>query len=96
MAVDEACTNIILHGYGNDKGKIIIKCLKDGKKILIVIEDWGRSWDPESVKKPDLSTDLEERKIGGLGIHFMKTFMDEVTFTEENGKNILTMLKSLE
>ena len=94
LAVDEACSNIMLHGYSHKKGKIHINCYKKEKQVLIVIINWGKSWDPESVKKPDLMADLEKRKIGGMGLYFIKTLMDKVTYQEENGKNILTMLKS--
>lgn len=95
LAVDEACSNIILHGYPQKKGKIHIYCSKNDGKIFVVIEDWGKSWDPCKVKVPDLNADLEEREIGGLGVHLIKTFMDKVTYHKENGKNILTMIKSI-
>ncbi|MBI5680289.1 MAG: ATP-binding protein [Methanobacterium sp.] len=94
IAVDEACTNIINHAYPQKKGKIHIICFKKEEQILIVIEDWGKSWDPQSVKPPDLKSGFKERQIGGLGIHFIKTFMDHVKYHEENGKNVLTMIKS--
>ena len=95
MAVDEACTNIIHYAYPEKKGKIHIVCSKKEGQILIVIEDCGESWDPKSVKKPDLDADLGELEIGGLGIHFIKTFMDQVIYHREKGKNVLTMLKSV-
>ena len=92
-AVDEACTNIMIYAYPLKNGKINISCIKDGKQVIIIIEDWGKSWDPNTIKKPDLNSDLHERKIGGLGIHFIKTFMDQVSYQRESEKNILTMTK---
>lgn len=95
LAVDEACSNIIIHGYTQKKGKIHITCYKEGKEVSIVIEDWGKPWDPKSVKKPDIHADIENREIGGLGIHFIDTVMDEIIYQNKNGKNILTMRKTV-
>ena len=92
-AVDEACTNIMMYAYPQKNGKMVISCIKEGKQVMIIIEDWGKSWDPNTVQKPDLNSDLHERKIGGLGIHIIKTFMDQVTYQRESEKNILTMTK---
>lgn len=95
IAVDEACTNIINYAYPQKKGKINIRCLKKDNQIYIVIKDWGKPWDPQSVEEPLLNADLDKRKIGGMGIYFIRTFMDEVIYQQENGKNTLTLIKSV-
>ncbi|MBN1259627.1 MAG: ATP-binding protein [Anaerolineae bacterium] len=95
LAVEEACDNIIEHAYaGASKGDIECSCdiVTDGLKI--VLRDSGRPFDPESVPKPDLDSPLEERDIGGLGLHFIKNLMDEVRFEFFPGSgNVLTMVK---
>lgn len=95
MAVDEACTNIIEHGYrGDETGTIEISCRQTREGCTITIRDFGRTFDPDAVPEPDTEAPLEERPIGGLGLFFMRQLMDEVhfQFDEERG-NLLTMTK---
>jgi anti-sigma regulatory factor (Ser/Thr protein kinase) len=92
MAVDEACTNIIKYGYAGKKGTIEISCLKRDEDVVVVIKDTGKPFDPTSVQLPDLDAGLEERKIGGLGVYFMKTLMDEVKYKYRDGKNVLRLV----
>jgi anti-sigma regulatory factor (Ser/Thr protein kinase) len=92
MAVDEACTNIIKYGYAGKKGTIEISCLKRDEDVVVVIKDTGKPFDPTSVQLPDLDAGLEERKIGGLGVYFMKTLMDEVKYEYRDGKNVLRLV----
>ncbi len=91
MAVDEACANIINYGYTGEEGMINISCRRSGEEVLVVIKDRGKPFDPTSVPPPDLDASLEERKIGGLGVYFMKTLVDEVKYEFRDGKNVLTM-----
>lgn len=93
MAVDEACTNIIEHGYREETNNIRIICIKKDKKIMVIIKDKGKPFDPASVQPPNLNTSLEEREMGGLGIYFMKKLMDEVIYESKDGENVLTMIK---
>jgi len=90
MAVDEACTNIINYGY--TVGMINISCRRRDEDVLVVIKDRGKPFDPMSVPPPDLDASLEKRKIGGLGVYFMKTLVDEVKYEFKDGKNVLTMV----
>ena len=92
MAVDEACTNIIKYGYAREKGTIEISCLRWDEDVVVVIKDTGTPFDPTSVQLPDLDAGLEERKIGGLGVYFMKTLMDEVKYEYKDGKNVLRLV----
>lgn len=90
MAVDEACTNIINYGY--TVGMINISCWRRDEDVIVVIKDRGKPFDPTSVPPPDLDASLEKRKIGGLGVYFMKTLVDEVRYEFRDGKNVLTMV----
>jgi anti-sigma regulatory factor (Ser/Thr protein kinase) len=94
IAVDEACTNIIEHGYeGEDKGRIEVICNTNPGVLKIELLDQAPPFDPDKVPEPDLGAPLEEMKIGGLGIYFMKKMMDDVSFSRENGTNRLALLK---
>jgi anti-sigma regulatory factor (Ser/Thr protein kinase) len=71
-----------------------ISCGMDGDAIRIVFVDRGDPFDPSDVPPPDLSADLSDRKIGGLGIYLMHKLMDEVHYQSDSGKNnTLTLIK---
>ena len=95
LAVDEACSNIIEHGYEEKAGGQICcsyKKLKDGLKITI--QDWSEPFKPEDVPDPNFDVDLYELKPRGAGLYFMRKLMDEVKFDFDSGDgNLLIMTK---
>ena len=95
LAVDEASTNIIEHGYGREcPSRIDIGCevLEDGLKV--VIYDDADPFDPEVIPEPDFNVKLEEVKPRGLGMFLMRKMMDEVSYDISPDKgNTLTMIK---
>lgn len=95
-AADEACTNVIQHGYSGKGGIIAISCELQDEDFVITIRDKGISCDPNSVPPPDLEVDLDQRIIGGLGIYLMKTLMDDISYSCDPEKgNELIMKKRL-
>ena len=97
LAVDEACTNIIKHGYHEDSSKqFLMTCSFDDSKFTIEIEDQGIPFDFDAVAKPDLNASLKEREIGGLGIFLMRKIMDKIAYrSTPEGRNIMVMDKIL-
>jgi serine/threonine-protein kinase RsbW len=96
MAVDEACTNIIKYAYSEEGGVITLTCELQGNDFVVIIRDRGKPFDPSSVPPPDLEADLDERKIGGLGIYLMGKLMDDVSYSFDAKKgNTLVMRKML-
>jgi serine/threonine-protein kinase RsbW len=98
LAVDEACSNIIDHSYGGEgKGTIICTCAPNEEGVTITLQDFGKPFDPQKIPFPDLSTDLEKVKVGGLGLYFIRKLMDDVDFqfSPDTG-NILVMIKRKE
>jgi serine/threonine-protein kinase RsbW len=96
LAVDEACTNIIKHGYNfSPKHKIDVEILRHGKEFEVIIYDQGKKFDPNAVQTPDMKEYLSHYRRGGLGIFLMKRIMDKVEFSSSGDKNILRMLKSI-
>jgi len=95
MAVDEACANVIEHAYaGRPDGTIEIACYLEEDRLVITIRDHGKPFDPASVPCPNTTCALKERGIGGLGLHFMRTLMDEVRFEFDTPEgNVLRMAK---
>lgn len=98
MATDEACSNIIKHAYGGEgRGVIECTCRVDDDRLIVMLRDHGRPFDPASVPEPDLNSDLEDRDICGLGLYFVHKLMDEVCFEFTPGSgNLLTMVKRRE
>lgn len=94
-AVDEACSNIIEHAYGNENiGDIEISVFENPTNLTIFIKDYGKPFNPKSIPKPNLSKNLFERKSNGLGLYMMKQWMDEVQFEFVNNSNILKLVKN--
>jgi anti-sigma regulatory factor (Ser/Thr protein kinase) len=92
LSVDEACTNIIQHAYSNRcNGVIEISCMLKGEKFVVCIADSGEAFDPTALPKPAIDSNLDERKVGGLGIYFMSKFMTEISYTYKNCRNLLAM-----
>jgi serine/threonine-protein kinase RsbW len=94
-AVDEACSNIIDHAYGREgKGDIECTCLVASGELTIILRDWGIPFNPKKIRSPNLTAPLKNRKAHGLGLHFIRQWMDEVSFnfSGETG-NVLTMVK---
>ena len=94
LAVDEACQNIIRHAYGGETDKpIVLEIRRDGPKIILYLRDFA---DPVNVDKIK-SRDLADVKPGGLGVHFIREVMDEVTITplDDGTGNVLTLVKRL-
>lgn len=96
LAVDEACTNVIMHAYGGRGGRLEIQIERLGDWVQVVIRDWGRAFDPGSIPSPDVDAPLEQRPIGGVGLFLMRQMMDRVDFrfSEQDG-NTLTMARQL-
>ncbi|HJZ49228.1 MAG TPA: anti-sigma factor antagonist [Roseiflexaceae bacterium] len=97
LAVDEASTNIIQHGYEHDAtGEIELAWQVDGDTLIVTLRDRGRSFNPDDVPAPDISSPLEERQAGGLGLFLMGRLMDSVEFEFDDTRgNLLKMTKRI-
>jgi serine/threonine-protein kinase RsbW len=95
LATDEACTNIIEHAYnGRSDGRIRVSCRTEPGLFLVQFHDQGAAFDPTKIREPMLTEALAERPLGGLGMHFMRSLMDEVRFDFDPIQgNMLTMTK---
>ncbi len=95
LAVDEASTNIIEHGYGQEcPSRIDITCepVEDG--IKVVIFDDASPFDPSTIPDPDIDVSLEDVKPRGLGMYLMRKMMDEISYESNPDRgNTLTMIK---
>jgi serine/threonine-protein kinase RsbW len=100
LAVDEACTNIIEHAYGQaDAGCIEVaygSFHEDGECYFVVrLVDTGDPFDPSAVPEPQIGNDNDTLQVGGLGMYFMREMMDRIEFHFHSGWNELIMYKKL-
>lgn len=94
LALDEVVTNVISYGYDDaDEHRIEIRVDVDGHAVEVRVEDDGRAYNPLDASKPNLSADIDERPVGGLGVHIVRTVMDELEYRREGERNILIMRK---
>ena len=94
LAVDEACTNIIEHGYkGMDPGSIILSFRIEPDRILVSITDFGHIFEPAETPKPDVEAALEDRPLGGLGLYLIYQTMDNIDYQSSEDGNTLTFTK---
>lgn len=97
LAVDEACTNIITHGYaGMDPGSIIVFLERDARQVKITITDFGHSFEPNEAPMPDVEAGLEDQPTGGFGLYFIYQSMDQVDYEADYCGNRLILVKKLE
>lgn len=97
LAVDEACTNIIEHGYkGTDPGSIILSFRIEPGRILVQITDFGHVFEPASTPKPDVEAALEDREMGGLGLFLIYQTMDNIDYQSSEEGNMLTFTKFID
>jgi serine/threonine-protein kinase RsbW len=97
LAVDEACSNIIEHGYpGDDPGTIGVCFDARGEEVVVAITDRGRPFDPKAVRAPDLDARWEDRRVGGLGWHLIRRSVDRIDYDPDPERgNRLTLVKKV-
>ena len=97
LAVDEICSNSILHGYDEHCGDIEVTVESCDAGVRAIVRDWGKAFDPESVRVPDINAPLKKRPLGGLGLFLVRQLMDDVQFEfgKERG-NSVTMVKRVQ
>ncbi len=96
LTIDEALANVIQHGYGGQKGRpidVLIErvCLEGRVGIRVLIRDRAKQVDPASIK----GRDLDDVRPGGLGVHLIKSLMDEVVHRPTGQGMELEMVKYL-
>jgi glutamate/tyrosine decarboxylase-like PLP-dependent enzyme/anti-sigma regulatory factor (Ser/Thr protein kinase) len=94
LAVDEAATNSIVHGYGGREGSIEIEVGREGDALVVRVRDEAEPFDPSNVLPPDVTLPPEQRVLEGMGIYLIRQAMDEITHrvTLQRG-NELTLVK---
>lgn len=96
LAVEEACTNIITHGYaGMNPGSIILRLDFDGQRVVVTLTDFGHPFEPCEPPVPDVQANLEKGITGGFGLFLIYQTMDSVSYRTAEDGNHLTLVKQL-
>jgi serine/threonine-protein kinase RsbW len=96
LALDEVVTNAIVHGFDDPAGQELTVSLSVAtRELRAEIIDHGRSFNPLDVPPPNLLAPLQERELGGLGIHLVRSLMDRLDYRRDDGKNVLTLMKQI-
>jgi len=94
LALEELITNTISYGFTDDSAHTITISLDlDGRDLHVRIEDDAMPFNPLEHEAPDLDAPLADRPIGGLGVHLVRTLMDEVRYERAGTRNVLSMRK---
>ena len=93
VATEEALVNICNYAYQDQTGDVQVTCLLDDEsRFIIEIEDTGIPFDVHGLDAPDLTDDISERQVGGLGVFILKELMKDVQYRREDNKNILKLV----
>lgn len=97
LAVEEIYVNVAHYAYHPDIGETTIRCAVGGDPIQIEISivDSGKPYNPLENQEPDVTADVKERQIGGLGVFLAQKVMDNISYEFKEGKNILTIYKKM-
>jgi anti-sigma regulatory factor (Ser/Thr protein kinase) len=97
LALDEVVTNIIRYAHDDDglQHPIIVRLALEQDVLTAQVEDDGRAFNPLEAPAPDIGAGIDERPVGGLGIHLVRSVMTSVEYRRQDGRNVLTMKKQL-
>lgn len=102
LALEEVVSNVMLYAYPNKNGQVFVEFARNEMPdpqhptLIFTVTDGGIPFDPTSQAEADITSSVENRKIGGLGIHLVRQLMDEIHYSREEGKNILTLIKKID
>ena len=97
LSLEEALSNVIFYAYPKGENGIIeVTMEREANQVSLTIEDKGMAFNPlTDAKTPDTEANVEDRQVGGLGIHFIKSLMDKVSYQRMNNKNQLEFSKRI-
>ena len=95
LAVEEAAANVCTHAYRGRAGPLRLRVLSDPDALRVEVSDEGTPFDPLAQKPPDLTGDLMQRPVGGVGIHLIRSVTDNLEYERRGDRNILTLIFNL-
>jgi anti-sigma regulatory factor (Ser/Thr protein kinase) len=96
IALEEIFMNVVMHGTpAGSKGRVEVCLALADDNLTLAVEDEGPPFDPLTLPAPDTGARLEQRRIGGLGVYFVRQLMDAVSYARVGPRNQLRMTKQL-
>jgi len=97
VVIDELLNNIVSHGclHLGDRAEIGLQLLRSDERLVILLHDNGLAFNPVERRSPDVSSESEDRPIGGLGIHLMRGLTTATRYRYEDGVNWITLEMNL-
>ena len=96
VALDELLANVLSHGRtGRNPCSVTVEGELDQERLTVTLTDDGPAFDPFGQDAPDTTLSVEDRPIGGLGIHLVRELMDEVSYERRDGQNVVALVKNL-
>jgi phosphoserine phosphatase RsbU/P len=96
VALEEAITNTISYGYSDDREhEILVRIRVESGEVSAELQDDARAFNPLTAPDADVTSPLDERELGGLGIHLMRKLMDRIEYQRLEDRNLLIMKKTL-
>jgi Anti-sigma regulatory factor (Ser/Thr protein kinase) len=97
LVLEEAVTNVINHGYADGQGHefTVTLQLADEGRVCAVVTDDAAPYDPLTRPPVDVEASLEDRQVGGLGVHLMKRLTQHAHYERRDGKNVLTLERAI-
>ena len=95
VALDELLTNTILYGLAGDLGEVTVDAELHADRLEVTLSDNGRPFDPFTRSAPDTTLSVEDRPIGGLGIHLVRRLVDHVRYERRSDRNVVVLTKWL-
>jgi serine/threonine-protein kinase RsbW len=96
VVLDDLLANVVLHGLAERPGgEATVDVAKTDGAVKVTIADNGPPFDPFARAAPDTTLSIEERQIGGLGIHLVRQMMDEVSYERRGDRNVTVLMKRL-
>jgi len=93
LAAEEVLVNIFQYAYSGTDGEVGIECrIEDDVRLVLVISDNGTPFNILEIPDPDVTADISDREIGGLGVFFVKEMVDEARYLRKGNSNILTLV----
>jgi anti-sigma regulatory factor (Ser/Thr protein kinase) len=97
LILDELVINVIKYAFRDAKPHTFdVRLELDGRRITMTVEDDGREFDPTKAPAPDLAIPIDERPVGGLGLHIVRTLADNLSYRRSGGRNIITVVRTLQ
>ena len=96
VALDELLANAVSHGRtGRDPCSVTVEVKLDQERVTVIVTDDGMPFDPFAQNAPDTTLSVEDRPIGGLGLHLVGQLMDQVSYERREGQNVVVLVKHL-